>query len=130
MAYDRELAARLRELLAGQSAVSEQAMFGGLGFLVHGHLAVAAGSQGEMMLRVDPADLESLLADPAAEPFEMRGRAMKGWLNVRVDPAMSDATLAGWVQHGLAYVSALPPKSRAAAPVDRSADRGPAGLDR
>ena len=110
MAYDERLADRLREIVAGEPGVTERKMFGGLAFLVSGHLAVSASSQGGLLLRVDPERTEELLADPHAEPFVMRGREMGGWL--RVDPAGlgSDADLGRWADLGLAYARSLPPK--------------------
>src|SRR5215216_7879448 len=84
MAYDEDLANRIRELIAGEPDVTEQRMFGGLAFLVAGNMSVAASGQGRLMVRVDPRDTDTLLAKPHAQPFEMRGRAMQGWL--RVDP--------------------------------------------
>ncbi len=85
MAYDEELAARIRELIAGEDGVVEKKMFGGLAFLIGGNMSVSASGQGGMLLRVDPAESEALLDEPHAQPFVMRGRAMDGWL--RVDPA-------------------------------------------
>jgi TfoX N-terminal domain len=79
VAYDEDLANRIRELIASQPDVSEQAMFGGLAFLVGGNMSVAASGQGGLMVRVDPEEADVLLAKPHAQPFEMRGRAMQGW---------------------------------------------------
>lgn len=115
MAYDVELAHQLRELLGDDPSLSdhvvtEKAMFGGLAFLVDGHMALAAGSDGGMLLRVDPDQTQALLADPQARPMEMRGREMTGWLHVQVDDTVSDADLARWVGLGLARVRLLPPK--------------------
>lgn len=109
MAYDRELADRIRERVAGVDGISEKAMFGGLAFLHRGHMAVAASGQGGLMVRVDPAEQAALLADPHAAPFEMRGREMAGWLRVAVE-GLDDAALTTWVERGLAYTGTLPPK--------------------
>lgn len=109
MAYDEALAERLRDALAGHG-VTEQKMFGGLAFLVGGNMAVAASGQGGLMVRVEPARTEELLAEPGAEPFEMRGRAMAGWLRVATSAIDDDAALLAWVDRGLAYASSLPPK--------------------
>ena len=110
MAYDEELAARLRDLVADEPGVSEQKMFGGLAFLVNGNLAVAASGQRGLMLRVDPSRTAALLGNPHARPVEMRGRSMTGWL--RVDPAglCSDADLERWTGLGVTYARSLPPK--------------------
>ena len=110
MSYDVELADRLRELLASEPSVEEKRMFGGVAFLLNGHMAVGAIGKGGLMLRVDPAQTESLLADPRARPFEMRGRPTAGWLRIDLDGSASDDELAQWIQHGLTYVRALPPK--------------------
>ena len=85
-------------------------MFGGLGFLIGGHLAVSASSRGGLLLRVDPQQGEELLQDPGAEPFVMRGREMSGWLHVEVDASMTDEELARWVELGVLYVRSLPAK--------------------
>ena len=110
MAYDHELADRIREAVQGEPGVTEKQMFGGLAFLVNGNMAVSASSQGGLLLRVDPADTESLLDEPHVRRFEMRGREMDGWL--RVDPTVlgTDADLDRWVGVGVSYARALPPK--------------------
>ena len=110
MAYDEVLANRIREQLAEESGIVEQRMFGGLAFLLGGHMAVAASGKGGLMARVDPADTDALLAEPGVEPFEMRGRPVDGWLRVAPEGVASDAELRTWVQRGLAYARSLPPK--------------------
>lgn len=110
MAYDTELADRVRELVHSSDGVTEQRMFGGLAFLINGNMAVAVSSQGGLLLRVDPADTDMLLADPHADRFVMRDRPMNGWL--RIDPAglATTAQLERWVAHGVAYARSLPAK--------------------
>lgn len=109
MAYDEELADRIRSLVDGEPGMSEKKMFGGLAFLVNGNMAVAASGQGGMMLRVNPAQTEALLDEPLVQRVVMRGREMAGWL--RVDPAMAtDDALAGWVRRGIEYARSLPAK--------------------
>jgi TfoX/Sxy family transcriptional regulator of competence genes len=110
MAYDTELADRLRAELSDQSGVTEKKMFGGLAFLLHGNMAVAASSQGGMMLRVDPADAAELTRHPHARAMEMRGRRMDGWLRVDAEAVESAAELSRWVAVGVAYAGSLPPK--------------------
>jgi TfoX/Sxy family transcriptional regulator of competence genes len=110
MAYDADLTDRLREMLAGRPGIEEKRMFGGVAFLLDGHMAVAASSKGGLLLRVDPAQGESLMADPRAEPFEMRGRPAAGWLRIDLDGTATDEELGRWVDHGLSYVGGLPPK--------------------
>ena len=110
MAYDEELANRIRELIAGEPGVAEQRMFGGLAFLIGGNISVAASGQGGLMVRVDPDDTEALLAKPHAEPFVMRGREMKGWLRVESEGVRTKRQLAPWVKRGVAYARSLPAK--------------------
>ncbi len=110
MAYDEELANRIRELVAGEAAVTEQSMFGGLAFLVGGNMAVAASGQGGLMVRVEPEETHALLETPYAHPFEMRGREMKGWLRVDDEGLRTKRQLEPWVKRGVAYARSLPPK--------------------
>jgi TfoX/Sxy family transcriptional regulator of competence genes len=110
MAYDEDLANRIRELVAHEHGVTEQRMFGGLAFLVGGNMSVAASGQGGLMVRVDPDDSEVLLAKPHARPFEMRGRAMHGWLRVDAEGVRTKRQLEPWVKRGVAYARSLPPK--------------------
>jgi TfoX/Sxy family transcriptional regulator of competence genes len=110
MAYDEELAARIRGHAAGLP-VEEKKMFGGLAFLLGGHMAVAASGKGGLMVRVEPSDTAKLLEEPGAEPFEMGGRGgMQGWLRVSSEAVADDDALARWVDLGLAYAHTLPPK--------------------
>ena len=110
MAYDEELAERIRDLIEGPD-VTEQKMFGGLAFMVAGHLAVAASGQGGLMVRVDPEETDSLLAERHARPFEMRGRPMEGWLRVDTEGLRTEDQLERWVDRGVAYARSLPPKT-------------------
>jgi len=110
MAYDEELAGRLRQLLADESEVTEKKMFGGLAFLVRGNMAVAASGQGGVLVRVDPEQSEELVATSGARPMEMRGREMRGWLRVEPDDVRTEQELAKWVALGAAYARSLPAK--------------------
>ena len=110
MAYDVEIADRLREALAREPGVVEKRMFGGLAFLLDGHMAVSASGRGGLLLRVDPADTDELVTDPRASRFVMRGREMDGWLHVDVDARVSDEELERWVGHGVRFARSLPPK--------------------
>jgi TfoX/Sxy family transcriptional regulator of competence genes len=110
VAYDPELADRLREILAAEPGVTEKRMFGGLAFLAEGRLAVSASNQGGLLLRVDPNLCEALLAHPQVSPFVMGGRQMSGWLRVDVDGSTTDDELERWVQYGLDYAESLPPR--------------------
>src|SRR4051812_8043241 len=110
MAYDEALAARIREHVVGEP-VEEKRMFGGLAFLLGGHLAVSASGRGGLMVRVDPAEADALLAEPGAGPMEMGGRGpMDGWLRVSADAVADEDSLDRWVERGLAYARSLPPK--------------------
>jgi TfoX/Sxy family transcriptional regulator of competence genes len=110
MAYDVELAERVRAVVQGEPGLTEKRMFGGLAFLVHGHMAVSASSQGGLLLRVDPAETASLLDEPQVRRFEMRGRAMDGWLHLDAEVVDSEDDLRRWVSHGVRYARSLPPK--------------------
>jgi TfoX/Sxy family transcriptional regulator of competence genes len=110
VAYDDELANRIRAAVQSEPGLSEQRMFGGLAFLVHGNMAVSASSQGGLLLRIDPAQAESLVDQRHVRRFEMRGREMDGWLRVDVELLESDDELRRWVDHGLSYARSLAPK--------------------
>ena len=110
MAYDEDLANRIRELLADEPGVTEQRMFGGLAFLIGGNMSVAASGQGGLMVRVAPEDTDALAGEQHARPFEMRGRPMRGWLRVDADGVGTKRRLQPWVERGVAYARSLPPK--------------------
>jgi TfoX/Sxy family transcriptional regulator of competence genes len=110
VAYDEDLANRIRELIAGEARVTEQRMFGGLAFLIGGNMSVAASGQGGLMVRVDPDTSEALLARPHTRPFEMRGRAMQGWLRVDPEGVRTKRQVEPWVKRGVAYARSLPAK--------------------
>jgi TfoX/Sxy family transcriptional regulator of competence genes len=109
MAYDEDLADRIREAI-GKRDTTEKRMFGGLAFLVGGNMAVAASGQGGLMLRCDPADSDTLVAEPGASRMVMRGREMDGWLRVTTDSVADDESLRHWVDIGTTYAAGLPPK--------------------
>jgi len=109
MAYDEELAERIRGLLPGVP-VTEKKMFGGLAFLVGGNMAVAASGQGGLLVHVDPAKSEKLQSGGKAYPMEMRGRAMDGWLRVTAAAVESAGELQRWVDIGVSYARSLPAK--------------------
>jgi TfoX/Sxy family transcriptional regulator of competence genes len=110
MAYDEDLANRLRELLSDEDAVSEKKMFGGLAFLVHGHMSVSASGQGGLLARIDPAEADAALAREHVSPMEMRGRTMAGWVRVAPAAVRTKRQLQPWVERSLSYVRTLPPK--------------------
>lgn len=110
MAYDEELAEGMRELLGGQAHLTEKKMFGGLAFLIGGNMAIAASGQGGVLVRVDPAQSDKLVATTNARLMEMRGRQMQGWLRLDPDDVRTKRQLAKWVSLGAVYARSLPPK--------------------
>jgi TfoX/Sxy family transcriptional regulator of competence genes len=111
VAYDEDLANRIRELLAAQDGVVEKRMFGGLAFLIGGHMSVSASGRGGLLVRVDPAQTDALLDQPHTEPFVTRGRAMDGWLRVDADGVRTKRQLERWVARSVSQARSLPPKS-------------------
>ncbi len=110
MAYDEELAHRIRALLAGTPGVTEKKMFGGLAFLVGGNMAIAASGQGGVLVRADPDRTEALTASGKAEVAVMRGRPMNGWLRVPAEHLRTARELQRWVTVGVSFAGSLPPK--------------------
>ena len=110
MAYDEDLANRIRDIVQDEPGLTEKRMFGGLAFLINGNMAVSASGQGGMLLRVDPGDTPTLVQQPEASRFEMRGREMDGWL--RIDPTglATERQLKSWVSRGVSYARSLPAK--------------------
>ncbi|WP_040781652.1 TfoX/Sxy family protein [Nocardia pneumoniae] len=111
MAYDEELAERIRELIGPGPKLTEQKMFGGLAFLIGGNMAVAASRQGGLLVRVDPDEGERLLGE-SVEPMVMGGREMAGWLYVAAAAVADEEVLREWVERGVAYARTLPPKKK------------------
>jgi TfoX/Sxy family transcriptional regulator of competence genes len=110
MAYDEELASRIRALIAEEPGLTEQRMFGGLAFLINGNMSVAASGQGGMMLRVDPDESEGLTESSNAVAVVMRGRELRGWLRVESQDVRDDDELARWVELGVSFARSLPAK--------------------
>jgi TfoX/Sxy family transcriptional regulator of competence genes len=110
VAYDEEVADRIRELVGSEPTLTEKKMFGGLAFLIGGNMAVAASGQGGLLVRVDPDESDELVATTPARPMEMRGREMTGWLRVDSDDVREQPELARWVELGTTYAKSLPPK--------------------
>jgi TfoX/Sxy family transcriptional regulator of competence genes len=110
MAYDEQLADRLRGAISDRDGVTEKRMFGGMAFLVNGNLAVSASGRGGLLVRVDPAATDSLVIEDGVERFQMRGRAMDGWLHVHAAAARTDDELQRWVEVGVGYAQSLPAK--------------------
>lgn len=110
MAYDEQLADRVRELMSDEPVV-EKRMFGGLAFLIGGNMSVSVSGQGGLLLRVDPAETDALLRRAHTSPMIMRGRAMDGWLRVAPEGVATRRQLEGWVARGVAYARTLPVKA-------------------
>ena len=110
MAYDEALANRIRAHIGAEPALTERRMFGGLAFLINGHMSVAASGQGGLLVRVDPDESDALIDDSSAEPMVMRGRPMTGWLRVPEADLRDESELERWVKIGVAYARSLPPK--------------------
>jgi TfoX/Sxy family transcriptional regulator of competence genes len=110
VAYDEQLADRIRDLIGRESKLTEQKMFGGLAFLIGGNMAVAASGQGGILVHVPAEQTDKLLATTPAYPMEMRGRTMKGWLRVDTDDVRTKRQLAKWVELGASHARSLPAK--------------------
>ena len=110
MAYDEDLADRIREILGGQRGVTEKKMFGGLAFLVGGNMAIAASGQGGLLVRADPADSDRLVDTTPATAAVMRGRPMSGWLRVGGEHVRTKRQLEKWVRTGTDFARSLPKK--------------------
>lgn len=110
MAYDEGLAERIRDIVAPEPGLTEKRMFGGLAFLINGHMAVAASGQGGLLLRVEPGRTDEFVTPPHVGRFVMRGREMDGWLRVDAEAVDTDERLGGWVALGVAYCRTLAPK--------------------
>jgi TfoX/Sxy family transcriptional regulator of competence genes len=110
MAYDEELAGRIRQLIGSDPELTEKKMFGGLAFLIRGNMAIAASNEGGAMVRADPAQSNALVTTTNATLVNMRGRDMPGWLRVSSDDLRTDDQLASWVEVGTGYARSLPPK--------------------
>ena len=109
MPYDTGLVQRIREQVEALPGISEKEMFGGLSFFVNGNLAVGVIGE-ELIVRVGPDQTEQALARPAARPFNMTGRAMKGWVTVKPAGFEGDADLSEWVRKGMNFARSLPAK--------------------
>jgi hypothetical protein len=112
VAFDEDLADRIRELLGHERGVTEKKMFGGLAFLVKGHMSVSASRLGGLLVHVDPEETTALLEKPHTEPFVMRGKALDGWLRVAPEGVKTKRQLEPWVKRGVAYARSLPAKKK------------------
>jgi TfoX/Sxy family transcriptional regulator of competence genes len=111
MPYDEELAARVRTQVHEHGPAEEKRMFGGLAFLLGGHLAVCASHDGGLLVRTDGAESEELLDRPHVGPMVMGSQSSRTWLRVDAAGLASDDELRAWVARGVATATALPPKT-------------------
>lgn len=109
MAFDETLAARVRANLGGRD-VTERKMFGGLAFLLGGHMCCGVQGQ-DLMVRVSREDHPAALREPGARPMDFTGKPLQGMVYVGPAGIESEAQLAHWVEHAVAYAASLPPKS-------------------
>lgn len=112
MAYDTDLADRIRALLAGTPGLTEKKMFGGIAFLVRGNMAIAASGQGGLLVRVDPGHADKLTETTPARVMVMRGRSMPGWLRVAAADVGTKRALAKWIELSTTYARSLPAKKK------------------
>ncbi|MFD6612572.1 TfoX/Sxy family protein [Micromonospora chalcea] len=110
MAYDEDLANRVRELLGPEPGITERRMFGGLAMMLRGNMAVVVRGAGGLMVRVDPAEADSARGEPGAEATVMRGKEMRGWVTVSPDACERDGDLARWDDRGVRSARTLPAK--------------------
>ncbi|MFC0505171.1 TfoX/Sxy family protein [Micromonospora costi] len=110
MAYDEDLANRVRELIGGEPGIDERRMFGGLAMMLNGNMAVVIRGAGGLMVRVDPAQSAQFLSEDGAQPTEMRGWIMRGWITVEPSACAEDADLQRWVGRGVTFARGLPAK--------------------
>lgn len=110
MAFDVALADRVRAMLQSEPGLTERRLFGGLAFLVDGNMAVSASSRGGLLVRVDPAQTESLVSEPQVRRFQMGSRQMDGWLGVAAEAVQGEDDLRSWAMRGVAYARSLPPR--------------------
>ena len=124
MAYDERLADRVRALLGDRTDVVEKSMFGGVAFMVRGHMTVGLASD-DLVIRVAATDYERLLAEPHARPMDFTGRPMRGWIYVAPEGVTTPAALARWVRRAVAHSDGLPAKPAGGARARRArrADR-------
>jgi hypothetical protein len=111
MAYDESAAERIRTLLSGRSDVHEKKMFGGLCFIVRGHMCCAASGRGGLLVRVGPDAPSSVFKEPFASTVEMRGRVMTGFVRVAPDGYKTASGLKKWVTRAVDCVAAMPKKT-------------------
>jgi TfoX/Sxy family transcriptional regulator of competence genes len=111
MAFSAALAERIRQALARRKNVEEKKMFGGIGFLLNGHLLVGVWKD-SLIVRLGPEGGDEALLEPHVKEFDITGRAMKGWVLVQPDGVEEDDQLNGWIQRAVKFVGKLPAKEK------------------
>ena len=111
MAYDTKLAERILKQLVGQKGLTERKMFGGIGFMLNGNLCAGVHAD-EMIVRCAIEDTDKLLTKPHAKIFDLAGKPMRGWLLVDPKGLKTEAALGNWVEVGVKFAGALPPKKK------------------
>ena len=109
MAHDEILAARLRDLLAGNSAVQEKKMFGGVAFIVNGNMSVGVHKHW-LIARLSADEAGEALQRPGAKVMDITGRPMKGWIMVAPEGIADEESLRAWADESVAFAASLPPK--------------------
>ena len=121
MAYDEQVAGRIRKMLAARPDVHEQKLMGGLCFMVRGHMCCAVSGRGGLLIRVGPDAYPSMLGEPHAAPIEMRGRVMTCYVRVAPGGYESASGLKKWVTRATDFVATLPKKVKKKAPAKKRA---------
>ncbi|MBI3410904.1 MAG: TfoX/Sxy family protein [Planctomycetes bacterium] len=109
MAYNEQLAARIRKVLSRRNGIEEKTMFGGFGFMLNGNVCVGVWKD-SLIVRMEPEDTEEALLEPHVKPFDITGRAMKGWVLVGADGIADEGDLKRWIQRAIRFVGKLPGK--------------------
>lgn len=112
MAYDEDLAGRIRDLIGPDPELTEKKMFGGLAFLIRGNMAISASGEGGILVHVDPERSADLVATTTATPAVMQGREMPGWLRVSPEHLATDDDLSAWIDIAIVYARSLPSKNQ------------------
>ena len=109
MAFDEQLAERVRKAVKGQAGLVEKKMFGGIAFLIDGNMSVGIHGD-ELIVRIDPDETGAALKEPGVRPFDISGRPMKGWLLVGGNGIEGSKSLGKWIRRGVDYAASLPKK--------------------
>jgi len=109
MAYDQQIADEVRTAIQPRLGLTEREMFGGIGFMINGNMAVGVSGD-ELMVRVGKEAHDEAISRPGARTFDMGARPMRGWVAVSSEGFSTEAALASWVEWGVTFAESLPPK--------------------